>query len=153
MAKKGWTVRAISLWQPWADLVARGLKGYETRSWNISYRGIIAIHAAKKKLNSRDYGEVLRRQMLQDEVDPYFLRFGCFVCFAEVIDSEHTEAVRGNLSLRELAYGNFDDERFAWKFGRIFPLRETIDFPGHQGIFNWKLGDEVYKGLKNEQGE
>lgn len=45
-------MKAITLWQPWASLLACGAKGYETRSWATSYRGQIAIHAAKKDIYS-----------------------------------------------------------------------------------------------------
>lgn len=41
-------MKAITIWQPWASLIAIGAKQYETRSWATSYRGPIAIHAAKK---------------------------------------------------------------------------------------------------------
>jgi len=43
-------IKAISLWQPWASLVANGLKLYETRGWPTKYRGVLAIHAAKRPL-------------------------------------------------------------------------------------------------------
>jgi len=42
-------MKAISLWQPWASLLAIMAKIYETRSWETRYRGPIAIHAALKK--------------------------------------------------------------------------------------------------------
>lgn len=38
-------VKAITLHQPWASLIAAGVKTIETRSWSTPYRGIIAIHA------------------------------------------------------------------------------------------------------------
>jgi hypothetical protein len=44
-------MKAISLWQPWASLIACGAKPYETRSWAPPPDLIgqtIAIHAAKK---------------------------------------------------------------------------------------------------------
>jgi hypothetical protein len=44
-------MKAISLWQPWASLIACGAKPYETRSWAPPRHLIgqtIAIHAAKK---------------------------------------------------------------------------------------------------------
>lgn len=44
-------MRAISLWQPWASLIAAGLKPFETRHWAPPRNLIgqtIAIHAAKK---------------------------------------------------------------------------------------------------------
>ena len=40
-------MKALSLWQPWASFVAYELKPHETRHWYTSYRGPLAIHAAK----------------------------------------------------------------------------------------------------------
>lgn len=40
-------MKALSLTQPWATLVAIGAKRVETRSWPTNYRGPLAIHAAK----------------------------------------------------------------------------------------------------------
>jgi len=47
-------MKAITLWQPWASLIACGAKKYETRSWYTNYRGKIAIHASKKKPPRQD---------------------------------------------------------------------------------------------------
>lgn len=41
-------MRALTLWQPWATLVALGVKTIETRSWGTSYRGPLLIHAARR---------------------------------------------------------------------------------------------------------
>lgn len=41
-------MKAITIWQPWASLIACGAKRFETRSWATKYRGPIAIHAAAK---------------------------------------------------------------------------------------------------------
>jgi len=40
-------MKALSLTQPWASLVAIGAKNIETRSWYSAYRGPVAIHASK----------------------------------------------------------------------------------------------------------
>jgi len=40
-------MKVLTLTQPWASLVAIGAKQLETRSWSTSYRGQLAIHAAK----------------------------------------------------------------------------------------------------------
>lgn len=42
-------MKALSLHQPWASLIAMGVKTIETRSWSTSHRGLLAIHAAKKR--------------------------------------------------------------------------------------------------------
>lgn len=40
-------VRALSLHQPWASLIAVGAKTIETRSWRTEHRGRLLIHAAR----------------------------------------------------------------------------------------------------------
>src|ERR1700722_19135273 len=40
-------MKALTLTQPWATLVSIGAKRVETRSFRVSYRGSLAIHAAK----------------------------------------------------------------------------------------------------------
>lgn len=40
-------MKCLSLWQPWASLLVRGLKCVETRGWFMRHRGPLLIHAAK----------------------------------------------------------------------------------------------------------
>jgi activating signal cointegrator 1 len=40
-------MKALSLTQPWATLVAIGAKCIETRTWHTFYTGTVAIHASK----------------------------------------------------------------------------------------------------------
>lgn len=40
-------MKALTLTQPWASLVAIGAKQIETRSWATKYRGPLAIHAGQ----------------------------------------------------------------------------------------------------------
>lgn len=40
-------MKALTLTQPWATLIAIGAKQIETRSWTTRYRGPLAIHAGK----------------------------------------------------------------------------------------------------------
>lgn len=41
-------MKAISLWQPWATLIALGEKRIETRGRKINHQGPLAIHAARR---------------------------------------------------------------------------------------------------------
>ena len=48
----------ITLWQPWASLIADGVKQYETRSWKPPWHLVgkrIAIHAAKRKITEQEF--------------------------------------------------------------------------------------------------
>lgn len=38
-------LKVLTLRQPWATLVAEGIKKYEFRSWKTNYRGKVLIHA------------------------------------------------------------------------------------------------------------
>lgn len=49
-------MKALTLCQPWASLIAWGEKQYETRSWSTDYRGLLAIHASKRP---SDYGVMM----------------------------------------------------------------------------------------------
>ena len=40
-------MKALTLKQPWASLIANGYKKYEFRTWKTNYRGPILIHAGK----------------------------------------------------------------------------------------------------------
>ena len=40
-------MKVLTIKQPWATLIAEGLKEFEFRTWNTKYRGDILIHAGK----------------------------------------------------------------------------------------------------------
>ena len=42
-------MKMLTLHQPWASLIAVGVKTIETRSWSTPYRGPLAIHAGKAR--------------------------------------------------------------------------------------------------------
>ena len=41
-------MKALSVKQPWAHLIAEGFKTIEIRTWNTKYRGLLLIVASKK---------------------------------------------------------------------------------------------------------
>ena len=41
-------MKALSIKQPWAELILQGRKTIEIRSWNTRYRGYFLTHASKK---------------------------------------------------------------------------------------------------------
>jgi len=40
-------MKALSIHQPWADLIIRGIKDVENRTWSTAHRGALLIHAGK----------------------------------------------------------------------------------------------------------
>lgn len=52
-------MKAITIRQPWATLIADGFKPVENRKWLSHYRGPLAIHAAKG-CTLKEYSDALR---------------------------------------------------------------------------------------------
>ena len=70
-------MKALTLTQPWATLVAVGENSIETRSWGTSYRGPLAIHSAKgfprdarELCRMSPYRGVLGRHGYEEVLDP-----------------------------------------------------------------------------------
>lgn len=40
-------MKALSIKQPWAELILRGIKDVENRTWKTNHRGLLLIHTSK----------------------------------------------------------------------------------------------------------
>ena len=148
-------MKCISLWQPWATLIAIGAKRFDTRSWETSYRGPLLIHA-EKKMNG-DLLEMCSDDPFLDALDragayptpgapvERFLPLGAIIAVANLkaiyrVAERHTNhAVLSNGSEimgPEYAFGDYAPGRFAWKLENIRRFPEPIPFKGAQGIFS-----------------
>lgn len=156
-------MRALTLIQPWATLVACGAKAVETRSWTTSYRGPIAIHAAKAfPGRARDLAENAHavRSVLEGRAGVRFttsppehwyhapryrlndsLPLGALIAIALLVDVCPTREIRGQLSEQELAFGDYDDGRFAWRLSGVVRLTAPIACRGALGL--WRLPPDV----------
>lgn len=156
-------VRILTLWQPWASLIAHKLKQNETRSWGTDYRGKLAIHAAKRPANTaevvaiydslKDQGGTDQDVERLDKVLGCFLTwhddlpYGAIVAIADLVDClemVESQPVAPVVSRRvvpisqqsplELAVGNWQPGRYDWKLGNVVALPEPIPFKGGQGL-------------------
>lgn len=149
-------MKAISLWQPWASLVAIGAKRIETRSWSTSYRGPLAIHAARRwtrdqrRLCLTDHfaaaleGAGLKRPGCRAfEIN---LPLGAVIATCEIAHCVEIAPGRRKLwgeqcfippEAPELLFGNYAPGRFAWILENVKLLEEPIPAVGRQALFNW----------------
>lgn len=146
--------KVLSLWQPWASLIALSEKQYETRSWRTSYSGPLVIHAAKKwdaengavwcrspfrvvfEKHGYQPGAMIPVGMTAIDATP--LPRGAAICIADLTDCIPVDRIRHELSAQELAFGNYGPGRYAWKLEnvRVFALR--IPMRGRQGLWGWE---------------
>lgn len=135
-------MRAISLHQPWASLVAHGLKRFETRSWTTSYRGPLAIHAAKRKVVIDELNAIIE-EALYDAGYRYLpqLPYGCIVCTCELVavcstnNVKHLPAFK-QIAETELYFGDYSPGRFAWQLDNV-QIVDNIPARGSQGFWEW----------------
>lgn len=152
-------MKALSLDQPWASLVAAGLKTNETRCWSTSYRGPLLIHATvkwrrqEKEAMERLYAYREVRDALYGEpwtgVDRWALAcntrlpLGCalaIVRLEDVIETttwiENTYRPQGGARSLEVAAGDYSPGRFAWILRDLKRLEKPIPMKGGQRIWN-----------------
>jgi len=92
-------MKALSIKQPWAWLIAAGHKDIENRSWHTNFRGKFLIHASKIL---DDEGLFILSNELFDEYDRTPVTFGAIIGEAEIVDcvtesdSPWFENVEGN---------------------------------------------------------
>lgn len=131
-------MKAITLHQPWATLIALGLKHYETRSWPTTYRGNLAIHAGKTVIFDRQAMPLVAAALAAHGIhDAKQLPLGGVVCICKLKNVYHTEAVRPYLSADELAFGDFSDGRAAWDLEIVTVFSQPIRASGKQGLWDW----------------
>lgn len=86
-------MKAISLWQPWAALIAVGAKTIETRSWGTNYRGPLLIHAAKTRSHLGAIASCPHFKRICLEREPRFA-FGCIVAVAWLYNCRRVESIQ-----------------------------------------------------------
>jgi len=82
-------MKILSIRQPWAALIARGIKNVENRSWRTRYRGPVLIHASLQS-SATSLDEIARR--LGVELPALDLQRGGVVGATNIVDcvSSHT---------------------------------------------------------------
>jgi len=116
----------------------RGYKLNETRSWGTSYRGLLAIQAAKNKSAIPDADEILDDAGLLKEDETTIggttWPLGEILCVVDLVDCVPTEQIRDGLSQIERAMGDYSDGRFAWVTKTCRILKPRIPYRGTQGL-------------------
>jgi hypothetical protein len=156
-------MRAITIHQPWASLLAHGIKDYETRSWPAPAAAVghtILIHASK---NDRAIGAYcspypssaalqLRwsamRQLPQLPIyEPHAintmpdLAFGAIIAAATIEYVIHTHEIAHQQTPRELALGDWSRGRYAWRLANPQLLTEPVPCRGRQRL--WFPNDDI----------
>ena len=139
-------MKALSLWQPWAQLIALGHKTIETRSWATVHRGPLLIHAAKRPLDEHARALCAALHLHED------MPMGCIVALVDLVDVKPTTHFSGLFGdengQKERLLGDYRPGRYGW----CLKLRKRFSFPlftpGRQRLF--EVSPEVLAAHTNE---
>lgn len=147
-------MKALTLTQPWASLMALGVKKAETRSWSTRYRGPLAIHAAKTFPG-------WAKELFWDELIEYFPGFeqGCYpiperlprgeivaICELCAVVSTDNDEFMARLPELEMPLGDYSAGRFAWVVKNVRALPKPMPCRGHLGL--WDVPTEIATQLE-----
>ncbi len=131
-------MKVLTLKQPWATLVAEGIKKYEFRSWKTNYRGKILIHAGAgidkedmKKFKDLNLNFPSRRIVAIVEIED---------CLE--LDDELNKKI---ISEKNIAYGNKFRTGYAWRLANVKKIRYDKEINGQLGLWNINLKEEDIK--------
>ncbi|KUP22391.1 ASCH domain-containing protein [Paenibacillus sp. DMB5] len=147
-------MKAITIKQPWATLIALGEKHFETRGWQTKHRGELAIHAGKQV--DRDACEIpkIKEALVRHGYTADNLPTGAVIAVAKLEECwEVGRCLRGDVVLekdggntiredpigkKEEAFGWYNDGRYAWEMGDINQLPQPIPCKGQLSLWNWE---------------
>lgn len=146
-------MKAISLFQPWASLLAGGEKRIETRSWRTKERGRIAIHASKVIESDAlllCHTPIFSRSLIKLGFDvPGQLPTGAILGVAHLVEVEPAIAIVKTLSEKELEFGNYSMGRWAWMFVDLCMFEKPIPCRGKQGL--WTVPDNLLVEIERQR--
>ena len=126
-------MKVITVKQPFASLIAEGLKEYEFRTWKTKYRGDILIHAGK----GIDKKAIKKFEYLNLDYPS-----GCIIAKAKIVDCVYVDQdLRKVLKEKdEKVYsGVIKDnswERYGFKIENVEKI-EPIPINGQLGLWNY----------------
>lgn len=134
-------MKALSLIQPYATLIALGYKLHETRSFKTNHRGPLLIHASAGKPKwAREVCE--QNEIIQDILSRHGLTFdtlprgvllaSCTVEGVYHIKKNFTEYI----SVQDEACGDYTPGRYAWRLEDVKVLPEPIPAKGSLGLWD-----------------
>lgn len=125
-------MKAITICQPYAELIARGDKPIENRTWPTRYRGQIAIHAGKSR-GWLDEGDDLRYPAMA---------FGAVVAVGTLVECLELHYRSGYIEWPERWRHLRDHEHangpWCWILENVRRLESPVFVRGAEGLWEWR---------------
>lgn len=135
-------MKAITIHQPWASLIALGLKRFETRGWRTSYRGELAIHASKSKeyLHWFSQDRHIREAFASRGFESYLgaMPRGAILAIGSLagcVRSDEFDGLVLHSPSHERAFGDWSAGRYGFEVAGVRRLKQPIPWAGQQQLW------------------
>lgn len=134
-------MKALSIRQPWAGLIAAGIKHIENRTWYTAYRGPLAIHASAKPDPDAQLARITHLAGVTiDDVWRLAAPRSCVIAVAELDDIRHCADRPGPCDCGPWAIRGQQH----WHLANVRPLATPIGARGALGL--WDFPQDVRTG-------
>lgn len=142
-------MKALTIWNPWAVLIAHGEKRIETRHWPTAYRGQLAIHAGARRPTDAELSVLSRTRRdgdwRDDRIAESLATLGHIIAVVDLVDcKQFTPEIIWGIERHEHFYGYVDDGRWGWWLGSVRRV-EPLAVRGMPGL--WTLSPELEESL------
>jgi hypothetical protein len=145
------TYKAISVWQPYATLIASGAKKFETRTWapgSLHMGEPVLIHASKRwaeaerdQCYDQEFYMALLRAKLRGLWDFDAPPLGCIVAVATFNSAWRSEELLPKISAQERHFGAYGPGYWGWHFPEVKPIK-PVPYRGRQGLFSVSIDEQ-----------
>lgn len=136
-------MKALSIKQPWASLIAHGIKDIENRTWKTHFRGRIYIHASAKYFKTKAGWELLNEEQFKTLKDDDLLKY--------LDQSYPISAIIGEVEIIDCVINH--PSIWAEKTEGVLVGNQFIH--NEKPIYNWVLSNPVLyeKPIENVKGK
>jgi hypothetical protein len=134
-------MKALTICQPYAELIACGKKRVENREWQTRYRGPLLIHAGKSRSWLGGQSE--------DELEEEFGRrveFGAIVARANLVACLHIDGIDTGKHDKEFPWLKTDGHAngtWCWVLADVVRIEPGIPWSGAQGLWEYRAPSAV----------
>lgn len=144
------TIKALTISQPYASLIASGEKWVENRRWYTRYRGYLAIHAGcgTQYLSRREREQqrlpirgVIAIARLVAVVNLRTIRECC-----DGLDSD--ELLQVGITADDLLAHEHTEGPYCWVLQHVTPLDQPVPIAGKQGLWDFEVPPRLQALIK-----
>jgi ASCH domain len=120
-------MKALTIKQPWAELIVSGRRPFEVRNWKPDYQGWLLVHAGKK------LDEQAARRF---NIAPSVLTFGAIIGKVHIDECiEFTPQSCEELKSQHLEWSDYQPGVFGWRLSAAARFEHPIPWSGSLGLF------------------